>query len=296
MIEFKRIELEDKPWVDACLKEADYKGCEYSFSNNYIWRSSESPKIAKVNDNFCATSIVGDTLYYAYPAGKYKIKETILALKEDAKERGIPFQIKGITEKQLSQMKEWFPEEYDYKLRRDDSDYIYTTEKLTKLAGKKLHGKRNHIARFKDCEDWGYYEITKDNIKECFEMSIEWCQLHGCGKDSDLSKEFAAVEQAFMHFDELGLKGGFVRREGKIVAYTIGEPLSSDTFVVHIEKAFPEIQGAYPIINQQFVEHTCQDYMYVNREEDTGEEGLRKAKLSYKPDLLLDKYEAVLRD
>ena len=292
MIDFKTIEIEDKEWVNACLKEADYKGCEYSFTNNFIWRNVHSPKIAKVNGNFCATSGEGKHFYYAYPAGKENIKETILQLKEDAKERGVNFRIKGITSDQLEDMKIWFPEEYDYTLRRDDSDYIYTTEKLTTLSGKKLHGKRNHIARFKDCEDWGYYPITKDNLKECLEMSIEWCQLYGCGKDPELSKEFCAVEQAFMHFEELGLKGGFVRREGRIVAYTIGEPLSSDTFVVHIEKAFPEIQGAYPIINQQFVEHNCQEYTYVNREEDTGEEGLRKAKLSYYPDILLDKYEA----
>ena len=89
--------------------------------------------------------------------------------------------------------------------------------------------------------------------------------------------------------EELELIGGILRVEGEVVAFTIGEPISDDTFVVHIEKAYAEIQGAYPMINQQFVEHECLKYKYVNREEDTGAEGLRKAKLSYQPVFLVEK-------
>ena len=90
-------------------------------------------------------------------------------------------------------------------------------------------------------------------------------------------------------FEELELKGGLLRVNGEIVAFTMGEPISEDTFVVHIEKAFADVQGAYPMINQQFVEHECMNYKYVNREEDTGAEGLRKAKLSYRPVFLVEK-------
>lgn len=294
MINFKKVELQDKVWVDTCLKSADYKGCEYSFTNNFIWRNVYNPMIAEVYGNFCAIS-GEEQITYTYPAGKDKIKETVVALMEDAKERGIRFYLKGITAEQVNDLEQWFPDTFSFTLKREDSDYIYTTEKLTNLAGKKMKGKRNHIARFKDCEDWGYFTITKETLEECLEMSVKWCKLHGCGKDKELKKEFCAVEQAFLHFEELGLQGGFIRRKGEIVAYTMGEPLSSDTFVVHIEKAFPEIQGAYPIINQQFVAHNCQNFKYVNREEDVGDEGLRKAKLSYYPDILLDKYEAVLK-
>ena len=90
-------------------------------------------------------------------------------------------------------------------------------------------------------------------------------------------------------FKELELTGGILRVDGQIVAFTIGEPICSDTFVVHIEKAFPDVQGAYTMINQQFVEHECMDYKYVNREEDTGDEGLRKAKRSYRPVFMVEK-------
>jgi hypothetical protein len=94
---------------------------------------------------------------------------------------------------------------------------------------------------------------------------------------------------ALAHLEELELKGGLIRLDGEVIAFTLGEPICEDTFVVHIEKAFADIQGAYPMINQQFVEHECSDYQYINREEDTGAEGLRKAKLSYRPVFLVEK-------
>ena len=165
-------------------------------------------------------------------------------------------------------------------------------DKLTSLAGKKLHGKRNHIARFKDDEDWSYEPMTAENKQECYDMNLKWCDRRACKWNEDMSDEQCALNQAMKYFDELHLEGGILRKAGEIVAFTIGERLNSDTYVVHFEKAFPEIQGAYPMINQQFVMHNCQEYSYVNREDDAGDEGLRKAKLSYYPDILLKNYTA----
>jgi len=96
--------------------------------------------------------------------------------------------------------------------------------------------------------------------------------------------EMCVTLNALRLLEELKLTGGLIRVEGRVIAFAIGEPLNPDTFVVHIEKAFADIQGAYPIINQQFAANAAKDYLYVNREEDTGSEGLRKAKLSYRPD------------
>ncbi len=110
-----------------------------------------------------------------------------------------------------------------------------------------------------------------------------------------MQEEYDVVKEALMCFEELGLTGGLLRKDGEVIAFTLGEPLSDDTFVVHFEKAFPEIQGAYTMINQQFVLAECQNYKYINREEDTGDEGLRKAKLSYHPVILLSKYTACQR-
>ena len=172
---------------------------------------------------------------------------------------------------------------------RDHYDYIYSREKLCTLAGKKLHAKRNYINRFKT-GNWSYEPITQANLPDCRVMQQEWCKTNNCCTDADKRDECCAVQQAFRHFDELGFTGGCLRQDGQVVAYTIGEPLNSNTFIVHIEKAFADIPGAYPMINQQFVEHAMKDFEYVNREDDVGDEGLRKAKLSYYPERLLEDY------
>lgn len=131
--------------------------------------------------------------------------------------------------------------------------------------------------------------MSGDNLEECFQMALKWRNDNGCNDDEEKNAEMCVTLNALRLFEELELSGGVLRVDGEIVAFTLGEPVCSDTFVVHIEKAFADIQGAYPMINQQFVEHECMDYLYVNREEDTGSEGLRKAKLSYRPVFMVEK-------
>lgn len=296
MISFKNIELSDKEWIDACLKEADYQGCDYSFTSNYIWRNIYHVQVAKVMGTYCVKVEYNGKTSYSLPAGKEHVKEAIECMMEDAKERKIPFVLRGITERWIPILEEWFPDTFSITLNRDESDYIYSVDKLSTLAGKKLHGKRNHIHRFKDSGDWEYLPITEDNINECFQMNQKWLETNLTSEDDGVLEESKAVEEILTHFFELKVQGGILKRDGEVVAYTIGEPLNSEIFVVHIEKAFYNIQGAYPMINQQFVLNNCQNYLYVNREEDAGDEGLRKAKLSYYPDILLHKYYAVLKN
>ena len=124
---------------------------------------------------------------------------------------------------------------------------------------------------------------------ECFQLALKWRNENGCEDDEEKNCEMCVTLNSLRLFRELHLRGGVLRVHGEIVAFTVGEPVSEDTFVVHIEKAFAEVPGAYTMINQQFVEHECKGYRYVNREDDAGEEGLRKAKLSYKPAMLLEK-------
>jgi len=295
MLDFKELTIEDKKWIDECLSKVNYRGCEYSFGCNYMWRNIYHIKACKVNGYYCTFAGEDGSKYYNYPAGEGNIKEVIEILIEDAKERGIPFVLRGITKEQKEELEELVPEYFEFEMKRDECDYIYAVDKMISLAGKKLHGKRNHIARFKDVEDWEYIQLTEENLDECRKMNEKWCSYYNCENKPGLKEEMCAVNQAINHFKELDFVGGMIKREGEVVAYSIGEPLCKDTFVVHIEKAFHDIQGAYPIINQQFVEHNCQGFTYVNREDDTGNEGLRKAKLSYYPEILLEKYTAKLK-
>ena len=180
---------------------------------------------------------------------------------------------------------------------RDNADYIYEREKLVSLVGKKLHGKRNHIKRFQDQNPgWRYESLRDDNIEACIEMAQEWCRRNCCTGDDGKKEELHLVIRALKNYKTLHMKGGLLRNETGVIAFTLGSPIGPDTFDVCFEKAFSEIQGAYPMINQQFVAHELQEYRYVNREEDLGVPGLRKAKLSYDPDILLEKGSVSLRE
>ena len=131
--------------------------------------------------------------------------------------------------------------------------------------------------------------IRDRNMEECFQMALKWRTQNGCEDDVEKNAEMCVALNALRLYKELEQVGGVLRVAGEVVAFTIGEPLCKDTFVVHIEKAFAEVDGAYPMINQQFVQHECTDFLYVNREDDAGSEGLRKAKLSYRPAFMEEK-------
>lgn len=298
MIDFKRITLSDKAWIDPLLAMGNFRGSEYTFSNNYNYRKIYNIEVARMNDYYLVRSgkSAGQTSYL-YPAGSGDIKPVIEALMADAQTLGRNFQMHGVTKEGAAALEVLFPDHFSIEETRDSFDYIYESEKLITLSGKKLHSKRNFINRFlADYEgNWSYEPITQENLDECWAMNAEWCAQVGCGEDSSLMEEACAVRNCFNNFDALGLSGGILRVEGKIVAYTMGLPLNSDTFIVHIEKAFSSVAGAYPMINREFAAHCCADFKYINREDDVGDEGLRKAKLSYRPAILLEKYLITLK-
>ena len=201
-----------------------------------------------------------------------------------------------VTQEQFERLEQLYPGKFQIEYNRDYADYIYLSEKLRTLSGKKLHSKRNHLNKFKsEHENWQFEYITETNSQECIEMAKKWGTLNGGEEDEDKQNELCVTINAIKNMDRLGLKGGLIRLDGEVIAFSLGEELCEDTFVVHIEKAYPHIQGAYPIINQQFVEHIAADYEFINREEDTGAEGLRKAKLSYYPAFLQEKGLVTLR-
>ncbi len=295
MLDFKRIELSDKTWIEPLLAMGNQRGSEYTFSNNFIYRKIYGIEIARVNQYYVVHSSRQDETHkpsYLFPSGSGDIKPVIEELRRDADRRGEPFRMHAITKENRALLEMQFPDTFVFTETRDSFDYIYESEAFITLAGKKLHSKRNFINRFQTEHEgaWSYEAITSDNIDECWKMNVRWCEQYGCGDDPDLAEEACAVRNCFNNFQALGLSGGLLRLNGEVIAFTMGRPLNSDTFIVHIEKAFHEIAGAYPMINQQFVSHNCEKFQYVNREDDVGDEGLRKAKLSYKPAILLEKF------
>lgn len=294
MISFKQIELSDKSKIDACLEGNIFRACDFCFTNMFAWNAKFKTQYDIRNKTLFLRFTESDgQIYYMMPIGPMPVKDAVELMKADAKVCNIPFRMKGISLRMWDIIKKEIPGEFNYFHERNNDEYIYLSEKLITLSGKKLQSKRNHINKFKaEHPDWEYFPLTsKKELDECAYMLDEWENLQEDPQKS-LRYDYIATKLMLEHFDYLQLKGGAIRVNGKIVAFTIGEKLTDDSFVVHVEKAFGEINGAYTIINQQFIQHEAADFTYINREEDMGIEMLRKAKLSYQPDILLE--EAIL--
>lgn len=294
MLEFKTPQIEDKLWVDECFKHLKTMNCDYTFGNMFVWSTEYTTKICKYKDFFICSWGKGDETSFGVPVGNGDFKDAVNAVKEYTKELGLKLRFYGVTEAYIDMLNNYFPNEFDFQYDDGYGDYIYSVEKMAELKGKKYHGKRNHITNFKrNNPNWSFEIINKDNINDCIDLHTKWISTHN--DDSDISFEFEAVLKAFENYEKLGFVGGLIRIDGEAIAYTFGEPISEETFVTHFEKAPPEIQGAYPVINQEFTKNCLMNYKYVNREEDLGLEGLRKAKQSYCPEIFLQKCIAVYK-
>lgn len=289
-IQFRRPELADKEVIQSYFKSFPSRSCEKTFANSYLWSRHYKTTFAIVEDTL-VFKWEDEGLMFSYPVGQPEnVKRALETLKTYAEENNAAFILYHVTPDLFEQLDAWYPGRFEVEYDRDVADYVYESEKLATLAGKKLHAKRNHINKFKATyENWSYETMTKDNVEECFQMALKWRAQNGCEDDTEKQAEICVTLNYLRLLEELEQVGGILRVDGEIVAFTIGEAINEDTFVVHIEKAFADIQGAYPMINQQFVEHECRNYQYINREDDTGSEGLRKAKLSYRPVFLVEK-------
>jgi hypothetical protein len=260
MIEFRDIELQDKQIIDKYLINNPYRASESCFSNLYGWAHKYKTSYAVWRDYLLIkfTSDRGGCSYLT-PFGKGNLSSAIEMLIDEC---GCPikFEMSGVTEAMKVEIERAMPNRFEYTRQRSVYDYIYTSEKLINLSGKKLQSKRNHINRFvAQHSDYKYISITENpaEVSRCKDMLQKWFDMNRESSDESL---------------ELGAK------------------LNKDTFIVHVEKAYADIQGAYTIINQQFVLNEASEYTYINREEDMGYPSLRKAKMSYRPDILLEKF------
>lgn len=289
-IELRKPELEDKEKIERYFHMNPSRSCENTFANFYLWSRHYHVSYAFVEDMLIFQGTEGGR-YTSFPLGNQeKLKSVIDFLLEWYPKQGLEFHLMNVTPEQFAILEELYPGKFSIEYDRDAADYVYEVEKLINLSGKKYHGKKNHINKFKKLyPNWSYESISKDNVEECFQMALKWRNANGCDEDTGKNAEMCVTLNSLRLFEELNLRGGLIRAEDEIVAFSIGEPVSEDTMVVHIEKAYADVHGAYPMINQQFLIHEAAEYKYVNREEDLGDEGLRKAKESYKPAFLQEK-------
>ncbi|MDY5647161.1 MAG: phosphatidylglycerol lysyltransferase domain-containing protein [Lachnospiraceae bacterium] len=288
-LEFKKIGLEDRELFLPYLKRLNSRSSETTFANLFLWSRQYPTGYTRIGDTLVVRSL--DEEVFAFPMGGNNLKAVVDVLTEYERERGNLLAFHCVTPEQYALLEEQFPGRFQVKYDRNYADYVYDAEKLANLSGKKYHGKKNHVNRFfKTYPDWSYESVTADNVEECFQMALLWRRENGCEEDEEKNAEMCVALNSLRLFEELKLTGGLLRVRGEVVAFTIGEPACDDTFVVHIEKARADVEGAYTVINQQFVSHeVAGKYKYVNREDDVGTEGLRKAKLSYHPEFLVEK-------
>lgn len=301
MISFKPIELSDKAWIDACVRAENARSADFNFANMYMWDESYHQLVAEVEGCLVAKPKYREHPFFAFPVGGGDKKRAMELLHAYAAERGFPFCVSGVTAEHRALLESEFPGRLQFTPDRDHFDYIYLAEKLASLEGKKLHAKRNHINRFLENykDDWHFEPLTPALLPACREMLADWTKayLESGGELDGVGAEHKAIFRAFDHFEYLGLEGGALFVGGRMIAFTIGEKISADTYNVHFEKAHADIQGAYPMVNREFVRQILRlhpEIVYVNREDDMGHEGLRKAKQSYDPAFLVEKYEVCL--
>jgi hypothetical protein len=288
--EFKPIELKDRDFIQEPLWRYQPDTSEWTFTNLFVWRSHYGFQWSIYRDWLLVISVTEDNPPHALqPIGPSPRLEVVRMLLEWLKhERGEEAPRIERADKRLASELEGAVD-LSIEPTRDQFDYVYRTEDLIKLAGRKYHSKRNHVNRFHRSDTFSYAPLTEEHLKECLALTETWCEWHRCEEDMNLLDEWEAVRQALTSLTALKLQGGVIIVEGRVEAYALGELLNDQTALVHIEKANPEIKGLYAIINQQFCEKSWQDVPYVNREQDLGEPGLRKAKESYYPHRLEEK-------
>ena len=296
MLTFREMTLADKPTVDRLTALDNDHLCEHCFADIFIWRGHYNTQIAFWQD-FCLLRMQNrnDGSYaWLAPIGQGDLTEAVALLEQDAQNLGVPFLMCSISEPVKEKLEKALPGKYTYETSEDAWDYIYLAEKLKTLSGSKLQTKRNLANRFQNAHEghWSYEPMTEQNKAEAYAFHLEWGEKNPQMCTADFHGETCAVRIALENFSELGMQGGILRLDGKVIAFTLGCPSGPDTMVVQIEKADGEIDGAYQMINREFVRTFAENIVYVNREEDLGIPGLRQAKRGYKPVMMGVKYTA----
>ena len=291
MIDFKPLTFADKPIFETLLRSDGARGCEYNFTNLFLWGQQ---KAALIDGFFVIFAQYNRRSVYLYPVGTGDKKAVLDAVIEDAKKRGISCRFNGLTKNDCQELQALYPDRFCYHYDRDSFDYVYDINALADLKGKKLQRKRNHLNRFRqEHPDCVFEPITDENTAQAEQMVKNWYALRlEENPHADYQMEQTAIFKALKLRKELDLQGMLLKEGEKVLAMTLGSFLNEDTFDVQFEKALDRMDNAYGAINQAFAAHLRDKYpqlKWLDREEDMGIEGLRKAKLSYYPAYLTEK-------
>ena len=295
IIPFRPITAADADLLRSFTMESKCMNCDMNVANLCSWQFLYHTEYAVVEGFLVLRFVLDGHVTYMKPIGKGDLRPVLELLITDARSLGDTLRLACVCPCAQALMDESMPGAFTYTINRDKSDYLYLREKLVTLSGKKLQPKRNHISKFKRTyPNYEYRPLTPDLVPDCIRLGEEWCRTNDSCMQHAMQTEQKMIAYALRHIDELHIVGGTLFVEGKMVAFTFGARINAEAFDVCVEKADTAYEGSYAMINNEFVSRLPEDIIYINREEDLGLEGLRKAKLSYYPDLILDKMVATL--
>ena len=284
--DFKKIDLTDKPLFDKHYQEFPPNHSGELFTTMVSWGDYIEYSYAFIENNLIILSNASNQIVLHFPSGKFNIdliKQVIhLAIKEN-----IIFGFIKKTEKNL--LSTHFPS-LTFIEERDFFDYVYRASDLAELPGTKYAKIRNRLNKFNKNFTYTTEQISEKNMDEVNEFLKRWCLWKDCESDELLENERKAIIYSMSHFADLGLNGLALRISGTIQAITVYEKMNKDMIVVHFEKGSPDFDGIYKAINMETARRVRHFISYINREEDIGISGLRKAKLSYHPDHFIELY------
>lgn len=299
-INFQKLTCKDKNVFDEFYGSRYCESAQYTFTNLYMWREMLNLHWAAEDGVLYVIAYWKGKIAAWQPIGAQdKMQDAITKMIKFFSEQGQKVWFIGLEKSFADELEKYPHAKFNITSDRDNFDYVYLAQDLINLSGRKFHGKKNHLNAFrKEYPDAKYLPITEEIIPQCREELNIWYETHKRANPDDpfIGYEQAAIHEIFDHFDGFKLKGGAILLNDKVMAFTFGERLNSDTAVIHVEKADPTVRGIYVAINQGFVEHEWSDMIYINREEDMGIKGLRQAKESYRPIKMIEKFNARLTE
>lgn len=293
-MKFQPLTLTDKALFDRYLQAGGYENAHLNFTNLFIWRNATKLLWAESDGYLCLKTEWQGEKAFCPPIGEGDGLAAVLdKLEEVCRREGFKLEFRGVEDKVRRQLEAARPGYFSFEADRDDFDYVYRSEDLIKLSGRKYHAKKNHLNSFRKLYGGHEYRaMTGENALDCIAFLEEWCRQRGYQPGDELDQERGAVIEALTNFTALGLRGGIIYVDGAVQAFSFGEQIRPDMAVIHVEKANAELRGIYPAINQRFCQEEWSGVEYINREEDMGIEGLRLAKESYHPAKMVEKYRA----
>lgn len=298
---FKPITLDVKSLIDSYTKPWVLECSDLSFTNLFIWGADGKMEYAeKDHVLYIKLNFEGVPVFLWAPIPMYGVEVDYRKAVYDGiaymKKIGVEPTFRSVWTPFRDKMLEVCPELFS--MPTDIAwDYVYSRESLATLKGKKLHGKRNHINKFlSKYPDYEYRKLDPSMASDCIALYDQWMTEKDGETAESLQNEKLSVELALNNMETLGLTGGAIYIEGKLCAFTVGERLHPHMQLIHIEKADTNYEGIFPMINQQYILHGCEEVELINREEDMGIEGIRKAKRSYHPLKMIEKYLISTRD